>query len=139
MLDDTLLNKIDLFQLQTLFKFGDRWKILSEKRGIIPAKIWDTKCKIDVEIVNAKIPLLLNKLPLKKVNIVIDLQNDRVKITDKSIDVTLSSKSHCTIDILPADVLNFYEIEQVLVFENYKSNLEKIKALIKIHRQFGTA
>ena len=39
MLDDTLLNKTDLFQLHILFKFGDSREILSEKRVIIPAKI----------------------------------------------------------------------------------------------------
>ena len=110
MFDDTLLNKTDLL-MHTLIKFGDRWKILSEKQGIIPAKIRDTKCKIDFEIVNAKIPLPLNKLSLKKVNTVIDLQNDRVKMIDKSIDVKLSSNGHCTIYILPANVLKFYEIE----------------------------
>ena len=82
---------------------------MSEKRAIIPAKIGDTECKIDVEIVNAKIPLLLSKLSLKKTQTVIDLQNDRVKMFDKSIDVKLSSKDHYAIDILPTDVLKFYK------------------------------
>ena len=88
---------------------------------------------------NAKIPLLLSKSSLKKANTVIDLQNDRVKMFDKNIDVKLSNNGHYAIDILPRDVLNFHKIEQVLVFENYKSNSEKTKALMKIHRQFGHA
>ena len=50
MLDDTSLNKIYLFQSHNQFKFGDGRKIVSEKRAIIPAKIRDTECKIDVEI-----------------------------------------------------------------------------------------
>ena len=129
MLDDASLNKIDLFQSHTPFKFGDGQTILFEKRAIIPAKIRDTECKIDVEIVNAKIPLFLSKSSLKKANTVIDLQNDTVKMFDKSIDVKLSSNGHYAIDISPTDVLNFHEIEQVLVFENYKSNSEKNKSI----------
>ena len=90
-----------------------------------------------VEIVNAKIPLLLSNSSLKKANTVTHFQNDTVKRFDKNINVKLSSNGHYAIDILPTDVLNFHEIEQVLVFENYKSNLEKTKALMKIHWQFG--
>ena len=102
---------------------------MSEKRAIIPAKIGATECKIDVEIMNAKMPLLLNKSSLKKGNTVIDLQNGRVKMFDKSIDVKLSINGHYAIDVLPTDVLNFHEIEQVLVFENYQSNSEKNKII----------
>ena len=80
--DGISLNKIDLFQLHNSFKFGDSQKTLSEKRGIIPAKIGDTECKIEAEIVNTKIPLLLIKSSLKRANIVIDLQNDKVKMFD---------------------------------------------------------
>ena len=111
MLDDTSLNKIDLFWLHAPFKFGDGWKILSEKLAIIPPKIEYTECKIDVEIVNTKMPLLLSKLSLKKANTVIDLQNNRVKIFDKINDVKLSSNGHYAIDIVPTDALNFHEIE----------------------------
>ena len=74
-------------------------------------------------------PLLLNKSSLKKGNTVIDLQNGRVKMFDKSIDVKLSINGHYAIDVLPTDVLNFHEIEQVLVFENYQSNSEKNKII----------
>ena len=48
---------------------------------------------------------------------------------DKSIDVKLSINGHYAIDVLPTDVLNFHEIEQVLVFENYQSNSEKNKSI----------
>ena len=44
-----------------------------KKRAIIRAKIGDTECKIDVEIVNVKIALFLSKLSLKRANTVIDL------------------------------------------------------------------
>ena len=53
--------------------------------------------------------------------------------------VKLSSNGNYAIDILQTDVLHFHEIEQVLLFENYKSHLEKTKSLIKIHRLFGHA
>ena len=82
-LDETLLNKIDLFESHTPFKSGDGRNILSEKRAILPAKIGGTEYIINVEILNAKTPLLLSKSSLKKANTVIDLQNDIVKMFDK--------------------------------------------------------
>ena len=39
-------------------------------------KIGKTTCNIKVEIVDAKIPLLLRKSSLKKANTLVDLQND---------------------------------------------------------------
>ena len=41
----------------------------------------------------------------------------------------MSSNGHYAIDILSADALNFHEIDQVLVFENYKSNSEKNESI----------
>ena len=99
-IDDTSLNKINLFQSHTPLKFGDAWKILYEKTAIVPAKIGDTECKIDVNIVNAKIPLLLSKSSVKKANTVVNLQNDRVKTFHESTDVKLSRNGHHAIDIL---------------------------------------
>ena len=66
MLDDTSLNKIDLFQSHTPFKFDAARKIMSEKREIILVKLVETECKFDVDTVNAKIPLLINKSSLKE-------------------------------------------------------------------------
>ena len=91
---DTSINITDSFQLHTPFKFGDDRKTFSEKREIIPAKIGDTECKIDVEIKNAKIPLLLIKSSWQRANIVIDLQNERLKMFDQCTDKKFSSNGH---------------------------------------------
>ena len=48
---------------------------------------------------------------------------------DQCTDKKFSSNGHQAIDILPADVFNFHEIDQVLVFENYESNSEKNKSI----------
>ena len=93
----TSFNKINLFQSHTPFKFGDGRKIVP---AIVPANIGDTECKIDVNIVNAKIPLLLSKSSVKKANTVVNLQNDRVKTFHESTDVKLSRNGHHAIDIL---------------------------------------
>ena len=97
---------------------------MSEKRAIIPANIGHLYSS------------------LKKANTVIHLQNDTVNMFEKSTDVKLPlvmmckcTISHYTIDILPTDVLNFHEIEKVLVFENYKSNSEKPKFLDDISKK----
>ena len=58
------------------------------------AKSRNPECKIDVEIVSFKIPLLLSKSSSKEANTVIDSQNDRVKIFDKNIVLKSSSNGH---------------------------------------------
>ena len=60
----------------TPFRFSDGRKVYSQNKATIPAKIGKTPCNIKVEIVDAKIPLLLSKSSLKKANTLVDLQND---------------------------------------------------------------
>ena len=57
-LSDTPLNKVEIFDSHTPFKFGDGCKVYAERRARIPAQIGDKQCMIDVEIAKENIPLL---------------------------------------------------------------------------------
>ena len=81
-----------------------------QNKATIPAKIGKTPCNIEVEIVDAKIQLLLSKSSLMKANTLINLQNDKVTIFDEDIDIKLSSNRHYTIDILQNDTYNINDI-----------------------------
>lgn len=61
-------------------KFGDGAKVFSHKNVIIPAVIRGISCKIDTEVVDADIPLLLSKDSLKRARTVLDLNNDRATV-----------------------------------------------------------
>ena len=108
-------------------------------KATIPAQIAQTNCTIEVEIIDADIPLLLSKSSLQKAETVLDFKNDKVKMFNKNVDFKLSSNGHYAVNILPNDISNFHETEQILILEQCTSEAEKIKKLTKIHRQFGHA
>ena len=108
-------------------------------KATIPAQIAQTNCTIEVEIIDADIPLLLSKSSLQKANTILDLKNDKAKMINKNVDFKLSSYRHYAVYTLPNDVSNFHETEQILILEQCTSEAEKIKTLTKIHRQFGHA
>ena len=81
-----LLNQVLYKKWNTPLKFGDARKVYSQNKAKIPAKIGKTPCNIEINIVDAKIPLLLSKSSLKKANTLINLQNHKVTMFDKDID-----------------------------------------------------
>ena len=52
------------------------------------------------------------------------------------MELTSSSKGHYAINIFPDETFNFNNIEQVLIFEEDETDIEKI---VKLHKQFGHA
>ena len=95
--DDYSLNQVLYKKSNTPLESFDRRKEYSQNKATIRAKIGKTTCNIEVEIVDAKIPLLLGKSLLKKANTLIDLQNDKVTMFDEDIDIKLSSNGHYAI------------------------------------------
>ena len=138
-IDDYSINQVLYKKSNTPFRSSDGRKVYLQKKATIPAEIGKTPCNIEVEIVDAKIQLLLSKSSLMKANTLINLQNDKVTIFDEDIDIKLSSNRHYAIDILQNDTYNINDINEVLIFEHFRSEFEKIKVLTKIHKQFGHA
>ena len=79
-----------------------------------------TECFIDVEIVKAKIPLLLSKHSLKNAQAAIDIANDKVSVFDKNVDLFFSTSGHYCLNIFPRESRNmkkfyFSKMTQVLL------------------------
>ena len=55
---------------------------------------------------------------------------------NEDMELTASSKGHYAINIFPDKTCNFNHIEQVLVFEEDETDIQKI---VKLHKQFGHA
>ena len=55
---------------------------------------------------------------------------------NEDMELTASSKGHYAINIFPDKTCNFNNIEQVLVFEEDETDIQKI---VKLHKQFGHA
>ena len=66
----------------------------------IPAKLGMVNCYIEAEVVDCEIPLLLSKGSLKRAQTVLDLNNDKVTMFGKPIDVHFTSSGHYCVNIL---------------------------------------
>ena len=58
------------------FKFGDGKVVHSTRKLKIPAKIGQTKCNIETEVVPPQRPVLLSKSSMKKAGTVLNMEND---------------------------------------------------------------
>ena len=56
---------------------------------------------------------------------------------NEDMEVTTSNYRHYAINILPKEICNFEEIEQVLIFKEDESDESKIQNIIKLQKQFG--
>ncbi len=122
------------FVSQKNFMFGNQGKLKSKARYKIPVKIGGDLNFIMIEVIASDIPLLLSKSEMKKIGIALDIKNDKGYINDKPLTLTTTSAGHYTVDLLNADE----EIEEVNIAElDTKNDDQQMKALTKIHKQFG--
>ena len=119
---------------QKSFVFGNQGKLRSQARYSIPVKIGGDLNHITIDVIKSDIPLLLSKTEMKRIGISLDMKNDRGYINDKPLPLTTTTAGHYTVDLLNATE----EIEQVNIAElDTKNNEVQMKALTKIHKQFG--
>lgn len=81
------------------FRFGNGKTIYSFKKVVIPAVIADTRCKIEIEILDINIPLILSKTSLKKANGILDLKNDYASLFGRPVKLKSSDSGHYFIEI----------------------------------------
>ena len=94
--------QVESFSSETVFKFGDGRRVKSKESVLFPVIIEDKKWKIKAEIVKKNIPLLPSKSSIKKVQTVIDLDNDKAIILGKEINLHQSISGHYCTDISPS-------------------------------------
>lgn len=121
------------------FRFGDGQVVHSYRKVKLPAKIGQTKCHIETEVVPADIPLLLSKMSLKKAGTVLDMENDRVVMFKQPVPLELTSSGHYCVDIRDTNAEVNCNEGEILVVTADMSTKEKHKILLKLHKQFGHA
>ena len=116
------------------FLFGNQGKLAATAKYILPTKIGGTENQITIDVIKSDIPLLVSKEEMKKLGIAIDMKNDRGTINGKPLLLNTTSAGHYIIDLLN----NIEEIKEVCIAELETSDDKtQMKALSKIHRQFG--
>ena len=119
---------------QKYFLFGNQGKLKSMAKYILPTKLGGEDNKIEVDVISSDIPLLLSKGEMKKLGIILDMKNDKAVINGNPLILTTTSAGHYVVDLLN----NKEEIEEVCITELDEDNhTTQMKALTKIHRQFG--
>lgn len=113
--------------------------VYSNRKVKLPAKIGQTKCHVEAEVVKVDIPLLLSKTSLKKAGTILDMENNRAVMFKQPVPLEFTSSGHYCVDIRDKDTdKNETENEVLTVTENMSTE-EKRKALLKLHKQFGHA
>ena len=116
------------------FMFGNQGRLEAKAKYIIPTKIGGENNKIELDVIESDIPLLLSKDAMKDLGITLDMKNDRGTINGKPLILTTTSAGHYTIDLLN----NKEELKEVCIAELEENNdKNQTKALLKIHKQFG--
>ena len=83
-LDESEKMKVKYFSSSTSFNFGSGECVVSSKLVILPSEIAGRKLKIETEVVNCDLPLLLSKDAMKKAELSIDFSKDTVTILGKT-------------------------------------------------------
>ncbi|XP_014051020.1 uncharacterized protein isoform X1 [Salmo salar] len=150
---DSYVSELNMKEVQNMidipsnraFKFGDGRIVHSTKRVKIPAKIGQTKCHIETEVVPTDIPLLLSKASLKKAGAVLDIKNDKAVMFKQPVTLELTTSGHYCVNILDKDITQSpckneirTDMEILTVTDNMNTK-EKHKVLLKLHKQFGHA
>lgn len=120
------------------FRFGNGTKVNSYMTAYIPAQIGDVKCRIETEVVDIDLPLLLSKASLKKANAVLDMTNDKVTMFNQPVKLNYTSTGHYCIDITENKQVRNEECESLKVEENMDEEKKKTY-IMKLHKQFGHA
>ena len=107
---------------------------MSEQSVIIPDKIGDTVCKVKTEVVQNDIPLFLSKESLKRVNVVLDLKNDKAVLFGNEVKLKKTSSGHYCVTFKNA--CWSHGADEVLIIEEAQI-LKNRKIVEKLHKQFG--
>ena len=141
-----VLNESDKSSVQeqessSKFKFGDGAVQTSLKKVIIPADISGTKVKIETDVIDNSLPLLLSKSAMQKAATEIDFKNNKVTMFGKVQDLHFTTSEHYCIPLDRKHKIINYEDQNAtkVMFTNTldnKTSQEKKNVAVKLHKQF---
>ena len=91
--------KIEYLQEDKSFRFGDGNIVKSTEAVILSTEICGKPARIKSHIVNCKIPLLISRASMKRAKLIIDCENDEIRIGDSTQKLITTDNGHMTIEI----------------------------------------
>jgi len=129
--------KID-YESPTVFRFGDGKECKSLRRVVMPVYIGGRRQQLEVEVVDAEIPLLVSKDTMKNIGMQLDFEHDTAVIDGEEIQLACTTSGHycMPLNVFCVDagniVLKVNEIDTL-------DKKQKLSKAMKLHRQFGHA
>ena len=130
-----------------VFGFGGGTRLKSIAKYKIPAYVVGRRVKIDTDVVESDIPLLLSKPAMAKADVEINFKNDSGKILGVAVDLNSTSSGHYCLpitkpvqkhDVYIVDTIeNICEVYAIKICE--LPSVDRKKMFVKLHRQFGHA
>ena len=117
-----------------MFKFGGGTCLQSKGEYSLPVVIAGKEATVKTDVVESDIPLLLSRTAMKKAVVKTDLENDTATIMGKEVALNLTTSGHYCI---PIDKSEEVPVENVCAVNlDILSKQDRIKTLLKLHRQF---
>ena len=123
---------------RNLYRFGDGKETKSQKKIKIPLFICGRRVKIDVEVVDNNIPLLLGRPTMTLLGMKINFGNHSVNINGRTYEIEMSSTGHYTLPVSEFADKNTRFVLHVQHLATYDIK-EKEKKAEKLYRQFAHA
>ena len=136
-LDEDVLQTVIWSKSEKYFKFGSGDLLKSLGTVDIPCYMGGKLVRMNVDVVDSNIPLLISKQTMKGCGALLDLVNDRIRLFDNWFDCDITSCGHYAIDLHAKDINIKDVIEVTLVAFDDLDVAELKKKLFHIHRQFG--
>ncbi|CAL4132571.1 unnamed protein product, partial [Meganyctiphanes norvegica] len=136
-LDDNSKRRVREFPGTTTFRFGNDATLKSLKKLEIPCMIAGKNKMISTDVVSSDIPLLLGKPTMKRMDLKLDMKTDDAEIFGETVHLQCTPSGHYFIPLLKPNVNCVQNIHQVLHVIDDKSEEDKLKTAIKLHRQFA--
>ena len=134
-----LLGEVEELKSDTKFRFGDGPTVGSIKSSLIPGCINGMRVKIQTEVIDNEIPLLLSKEAMKKASTVLFFETDSVSMFGEKFPLDFTSSGHYMIHVHPSVMKVPRNNPLLLLNISNMNDDEKSKAAIKLHKQFGHA
>ena len=122
----------------SLYRFGDGKEIRSKHEITVPMTICGKKIKLQVDVVENDIPLLISRPTMTQLGMILDTANHMVTIERKQFNLEFNESGHYTIPVCEwtnQDYNVVFHLETLA--ESTKA--EKAKKAQKLHRQFAHA
>ena len=134
------LSKIEYLDSEATFRFGDSKPVKSEGKAMLPVIIGGREVKLETEIVNSDVPLLLSKNTMKSAKAKQDYENDCIYLFGNKQNMICTESGHYAIPICRAKISKEDQLNEIntVLFNSQNSIVQSNDSIArKLHHQFA--